>query len=367
MGKLRDVENLAHKLLVIGFEGTTAPEHTLELVRQGVSGVILFARNVSSPEQVSELNRSLKAAAPGLLLSSVDQEGGRVARLREPWTLWPSMRELGNSGSETLAHETGRALGVELKACGFDLNYAPVLDVDTNPDNPVIGDRSFGREPDRVGRMGAALATGLQAVGVGACGKHFPGHGDTSQDSHFTLPFLSHDLGRLREVEMVPFRRAIEAGVASMMTAHVVFEALEPGIPATMSPKAIDGLLRAELGFDGVVFSDDLEMKAVREGFAMSEVVERALLAGVDAFLACKEHALQLEVIEHITRAVVDQRVPLARVEQAAARIEKLVQRFSCTASDIDPSFASRIAGAPEHLGIAARFKAEESAEPSPS
>src|SRR6202020_2554902 len=134
--------------------------------------------------------RSIKAAAPGLIVSSVDQEGGRVARLRAPWTEWPPLRQLGRSSDEALAEEVGKVLGVELKACGFDVDYAPVLDVDSNPANPIIGDRSLGSDPERVGRMGAALIRGLQALSVAACGKHFPGHGDTSQDSHLTLPRL---------------------------------------------------------------------------------------------------------------------------------------------------------------------------------
>lgn len=358
MNDARTLERLAHKLLIIGFDGHTAPKETLELVRRGVAGVILFARNVVSPEQVSELNRTLKAAAPGLLLSSVDQEGGRVARLREPWTIWPPMRELGNLADEALAHEVGRTLGVELKACGFDVDYAPVLDVDTNPDNPVIGDRSFGRDPERVGRIGAAMITGLQALNVAACGKHFPGHGDTAQDSHLTLPRLPHGLDRLREIEMVPFRHAIAAGVASIMTAHVVFEALDPGVPATLSAKAIDGLLRGELGFEGVVISDDLEMRAVRDGFDMRDVVERSLLAGVDAFLACKELELQHEVAEHVARAVSDGRVPRSRLEQAAARVDAMVNRYACSADSIDPYVAARSAGSPAHVAVSARFTA---------
>ncbi len=351
------LETLAHRVMIAGFDGHTAPEETLQLVRKGLGGVILFARNVSSPEQVAELNRALKAAAPGKLLSSVDQEGGRVARLRKPWTLWSPMRRLGESGSEALAHEVGRVLGVELKACGFDIDYAPVLDVDSNPANPIIGDRSFSRDPQVVARLGAAMVRGLQALDVAACGKHFPGHGDTAQDSHLELPRLPWGIDRLREVELVPFRAAIEAGVASIMTAHVVFEALDPDVPATMSAKAIDGLLRRELGFEGVVISDDLEMKAVHDRFPMNEVVERSLNAGVDAFLACKELSLQHEVIGHIVRAVESGRVPRHRLEQAARRVEAMQQRYACEATSIDPATAARLAGIESHREVAARFE----------
>lgn len=342
---------------MVGFEGLEAPADTLDLVRRGAGGIILFARNVASPEQVAELNRKAKEAAPQPLVSSVDQEGGRVARLRSPWTEWPPMRQLGECDDDQLAHEVGRVLGVELKSCGFDLDYAPVVDVDSNPANPIIGDRSFGRDPERVGRLGAALATGLQAIGVGACAKHFPGHGDTAQDSHLELPLLPHGLERLRQVELPPFRMAIEAGVASIMTAHVVFESLDPGVPATMSEKAIRGLLREELGFEGVVFSDDLEMKAVADRYPVSEVVERSLNAGVDSFLCCKRLDLQHEVLEAIVKAVESGRVPQSRLEEAAARMDKLASTYACKADAIDPVNAARIAGSANHRAVAERMR----------
>lgn len=358
MATARTLERTAHRLLFAGFEGHAAPEETKALVRGGLGGVILFARNVSSPEQVAELNRSLKAVDPGTpLVSSVDQEGGRVARLRSPWTEWPPLRALGEQDDEALAHEMGRVLGVELKSCGFDLDYAPVLDVDTNPANPIIGDRSFGRDPERVGRLGAAMLQGLQALGVAACGKHFPGHGDTAQDSHLTLPRLPHGLERLRAVELPPFRRAIEAGVASIMTAHVVFEAVDPDLPATLSAAAL-GVLRHELGFGGLVFTDDLEMEAVRGRFPLSEVVERALLAGVDAFLACRRLDLQHEVIECIVRAAESGRVPRARLAEAEARVDRFAARWACAADSIDPVNAARTAGSPAHRLVARRVAA---------
>lgn len=347
---------LAHSLLIIGFEDLEPSPETMKLVADGVSGVILFARNIASPEQVAELNRRLKEPAPGALLSSVDQEGGRVARLRAPWTLWPPMRALGDLDDEALAHEVGRVLGVELKACGFDVDYAPVLDVDSNPANPIIGDRSFGRDPAVVSRLGAAMIRGLQAMNVSACGKHFPGHGDTAQDSHLELPRLAHGLERLRQIELPPFKAAIDAGVASMMTAHVVFDDLDPGVPATMSKKAIDGILRKELGFNGVVLSDDLEMKAVHERFPMRDVVEQALLAGVDGFLCCRRLDVQHEVVEHIVRAVESGRVPMQRAEQASQRMRAWAERFACAANDIDPSVATRLSGSDVHRTVAARM-----------
>jgi len=351
------LEALAARTLIVGFDGAEAPPGVLDLVRRGVGGVILFARNVRSPTQVARLNRSLKAAAPGLLLCCVDQEGGRVARLRAPWTEWPPMRVLGATGDETFARDTGRTLARELKSCGFDLDFAPVLDVDSNPANPVIGDRSFGRAATAVARMGAALVRGLQDGGVAACGKHFPGHGDTSQDSHLVLPRLAHGIERLRQVELPPFRAAIEAGVASVMTAHVVFDELEPGVPATMSEPAIGGLLRGELGYRGLVVSDDLEMKAVAGRFAPREIAEPSLRAGVDAFLVCHTLSLQHELIAAIADAVEAHRIPAARLEEAAARVETVQKAFCIPAEAIDEAAATATAGAPEHLALASRIR----------
>jgi beta-N-acetylhexosaminidase len=196
---------------------------------------------------------------------------------------------------------------------------------------------------------------------VAACGKHFPGHGDTAQDSHLTLPRLPFGLERLREIELPPFRAAIAADVACIMTAHVVFEALDPDLPATMSARAIDGLLRKELGFQGVVISDDLEMKAVHERFEMADVVEMALNAGVDAFLACRSVTLQHEVIGHIVRGVEAGRVPRARVEEAAARMDRLAARYACPAETIDPVVAARVAGSANHRELSARLRTPSS------
>ncbi|MCI0671905.1 MAG: beta-N-acetylhexosaminidase, partial [Myxococcaceae bacterium] len=233
------------RLFMVGFPGLTPDDALLELMREGVGGAILFKRNVGSPEDTAALNQELKARAGRPFLLAVDQEGGRVARLRgAPFTSLPPMRTLGERGGEPAAERAGRLLAYELRALHFDWDFAPVLDVDTNPANPVIGDRSFSRDAHEVARLGVALARGLEAGGVASCGKHFPGHGDTAQDSHLDLPRLPHTLTRLREVELVPFAAYARAGLAALMTAHVVFEALEAGLPATMSQRVLEGLLR---------------------------------------------------------------------------------------------------------------------------
>ena len=302
------MSNLDHDvagLFAVGFHGTTPSREVIELIHRGVYGVVLFGRNVESARQVAALVAELKRIAGRPLLVSIDQEGGRVARLRSPhgFTELPPMRALGATGDERLAHEIGVLIGRELRAVGVDQDYAPVVDVDTNPANPVIGDRSFSRDAHQVARMGAALARGLQASGVAACAKHFPGHGDTSQDSHKALPHLPHPLERLREVELVPFRALARAGVASVMTAHVVFDALDPVRPATLSPPVLR-LLRSDCGYGGCVISDDLEMSAVAEHFALEAAVPAAMLAGVDALLVCHDAGVQHRAIDAARAAV---------------------------------------------------------------
>jgi len=322
------LEKAAAKLFCAGFPGLEVPAEFAALQARGISGAILFRRNVESPAQVAELNAELEAKAGRSFLVSVDQEGGRVMRLRDPCTPVPRMRDLGAAGDPALARRMGRVLGAELRALGFDLDFAPVLDVDTNPANPVIGDRSFGRDAAQVAALGTAAILGLQEAGVAACGKHFPGHGDTSQDSHLELPRLAHDLARLEAVELPPFEAAIRAGVASIMTAHVIFEPLDPVYPATMSRPALDGILRDRFGFDGVVISDDLEMKAIADHYGIEEAVVRGVNAGVDLFLVCHTPALQHEAIDRLIAAVERGDVPMARVEEAGRRIDALFARF---------------------------------------
>jgi len=347
-------ERLAARCLTVGIEGLDARPEALDLVRRGVGGVILFARNVDGPAQVAALSRSLKAAAPGALIVSIDQEGGRVQRLRAPaWTELPPMRALGGL-SEADAEQAGALLSRELSASGIDLDYAPVVDVDTNPANPVIADRSFSRDPERVARLAVALGRALEAGGVASCVKHFPGHGDTAQDSHQTLPRLPHGLDRLRAVELVPFVAAARAGLASVMTAHVVFEALEP-LPATLSPKAMR-LLRDEVGFAGCCISDDLEMKAIAETVGVVEGAVQALTAGVDSLLVCHTPALQHACIDALAR-----RVPRSRLEEAAGRVARL-QRFARPASAIEPAAAAAACASAQHLAIARRLGAQAAA-----
>jgi len=358
-----EFERQGARCVFVGIKGTTPAPAELELVRRGVGGVILFARNVAEPAQVAELTRHLKAAAPGPLLICVDQEGGRVQRLRPPhWTAWPSMRRLGEidqqggldgMGGTAIAERLGEMIARELAACGIDVDFAPVMDVDTNPDNPVIGDRSFSRDPRRVARLGVALAQGLERSGVASCAKHYPGHGDTSQDSHLTLPRLAHDEKRLWEVELVPFVAAARAGIASLMTAHVRFETFDR-LPATLSPVALR-LLRRDVGFRGCCISDDLEMRAISDIWGVPDAAELSITAGCDAVLVCHTLQHQHDAIDAIARGARAGPLPRERLAEAASRMETL-QKFARPASAIDASSASVAVAAPAHRQFAARL-----------
>jgi beta-N-acetylhexosaminidase len=323
-----DLERAVAKMLCVGFEGKTPPQEFLTLVRRGASGIILFARNLGPPAEIARLCAQLKDAADRPLLTSIDHEGGHVVRTGDGFTTIPAMREIGKTGDINRARAIGHTMARELRAVNIDLNFAPVMDVDTNPANPVIGDRSFGADPALVAKMGVALIDGLQSQGVAACAKHFPGHGDTYQDSHFDLPSLPHDLGRLRKIELPPFEAAIKANVASIMTAHVIFRALDAEYPATMSAPVLDGLLREEFGFDGVIISDDLEMKAIADHYGVADAIVRGANAGVDLFLVCHTLEQQNLAIESLVKAVQSGDVKRERIEEAGRRIDTLMTRY---------------------------------------
>ncbi|MEO1174086.1 MAG: beta-N-acetylhexosaminidase, partial [Myxococcota bacterium] len=301
-------------------------------------GVILVARNIESPEQVAELIRELKDfRKDDPLLVSVDQEGGRVARIREPATVWPPMRELGRLGDEALIHRVGLAIGSELRAMGFDLDYAPVLDVNTNPDNPVIGDRAFSHDASEVGRYAVAFMRGLNKAGVGGCGKHFPGHGDTDVDSHLALPRVEHELPLLREREWAPYRAAIGAGLDAIMTAHVVMPALDETVPATLSPVAMRAL-REELGFAGVLISDDVEMKALADHFGTDEIAARGLEAGLDVFLTCKQYSVTMDMFRGIVRRFEDDALSHEQIDRQEKRVVRWRDRWTRPATPLELS-----------------------------
>jgi len=347
------LERQAASLFTVGFYGKTVTPELTGLLARGVGGVIFFARNVGTPEEVLELNREIKRVAARPLLLAIDQEGGQVARLKQGFTELPPMRAVGAAGSPALARELGRLIGRELRAVGFDMNYAPVLDIDTNPDNPIIAARSFGRTPELVTELGLALAAGLQEVGVAACGKHFPGHGDTSQDSHLELPKLPHAMARLEEVELAPFKAAAKAGIASFMTAHVIFEAVDSKYPATMSRAVLTGILREKLGYDGMVVTDDVEMKAIADNYGVEEAVLLGLGAGVDHFLCCHTAELAHRAIDAIVKAVESGKLSQSVLDTATRRFNSVRSRFE---KPVGPAAGLATLRSPEHLALVARI-----------
>lgn len=323
----------AATLLTVGFHGRELCDPLRRLLDCGVSGVVLFSRNIGTSHEVAQLIRSIKEYAGRPLYIGVDQEGGVVQRLRDGFTRIPPMRALGTIDDTVLVERLGRLVGKELRAVGVDVNYAPVLDVDTNPNNPVIGSRSFSRDPEVVGRLGVAFGRGLQAMGVAACGKHFPGHGDTAQDSHCDLPRLSHTMERLRAVELVPFRAFAEAELASVMTAHVLFEAVDSEHPATMSQEVLTGVLRQEIGYQGLVVSDDLEMKAIADHYGQEQAAILGVNAGVDNFLCCHTEDVAHSFIDTVARAAHEGVILQRRFVEAQGRMARFLDDWARPAS----------------------------------
>jgi beta-N-acetylhexosaminidase len=345
------------QLFMVGFEGTeVTPELAHWLATYGWGGLILFGRNVESPEQLLRLTQGLQTAARTTsllpLLIAVDQEGGRVARLKAPFTVFPSAAKVGQTGSEHLACDVGRAIATELRAVGISMDMAPVLDVLTNPANTVIGDRAFHSDPQCVARLGTAFIHGMHAAGVLAVGKHFPGHGDTLLDSHVTLPVSERTAAQLEACELLPFREAIAADLGAIMTAHVTYQAWEPGYPATLSSAILTGILREELGFHGVIITDDLGMAAVSATVPWEGIPLRALRAGVDLLLICHHRQRQEQAYARVLSAVQSGELPETIVDCAVARLQRLKSRLTRLLQKVAPPATLACIGSIEHRAV---------------
>jgi beta-N-acetylhexosaminidase len=337
----REAENLALELFVAGYEGTSLPDSYHDRLQRGLAGIILFARNLQrnsdeliDVQQLCEHTESIFQAVgqaagdePLVPVCSVDQEGGLVARLRAPFSRYPPMARVASLGGPELCERVGYQTGLECLSAGFNVDFAPVLDINTNADNPIIGERAFGTTPDDVIAHAGAFHKGLQRSGVLGCGKHFPGHGDTETDSHLALPVLNFDRQRLERIELAPFR-ALADKMSLMMTAHILFPALDPKLPATLSPVIIDGLLRGHCGFDGVIVSDDLEMRGVADAFVPGECARLGLMAGVDLFLVCRQESVLDEAVEAVAKALRDGGVLANRAMAAVAAVRWLRSRL---------------------------------------
>ncbi|MGV4886339.1 glycoside hydrolase family 3 protein [Streptomyces viridosporus] len=310
-----------------GFDGTTAPDWVRRRLGEGLASVALFGRNVTGAEQVAALTAQLRAERDDLLVA-IDEESGDVTRLEvRTGSSFPGNHALGAVDDTDLTRDVARELGRRLAACGVNLNWAPSADVNANPDNPVIGVRSFGGDPHLVARHTAAYVEGLQSTGVAACTKHFPGHGDTGVDSHHALPHIDLDAKTLDERELRPFRAAIEAGTRAVMSAHIRVPVLDPDRPATLSRRILTDLLRGELGYQGLIVTDGMEMRAVSATYGLEHGVVLAIAAGADAICVggglCDEDTVQ-RLQDALVTAVRSGELPEERLADAAARVRAL-------------------------------------------
>jgi beta-N-acetylhexosaminidase len=374
----REARRAAGRLCLVDFSGTD-PSIRIErlIVEDRISGVVLFRKNVASASQVAALTAALRriarhayrqARVPPVWVA-IDHEGGAVNRFapsaHDPApagagamaaiTPLPSAMSLGAAGDPALARLAGCVAGRELRAMGVNLNFAPVLDINSNPANPVIGARAFGESPALVEGMGLAYLDGLQSAGVGAAAKHFPGHGDVTVDSHLALPRVEHGADRLEAVEMAPFAAAVRAGVAAVMTAHVAFPGLDPaGVPATMSRPILRGILRERWGYRGLICSDSLSMRAIVDHHRVGDAAVAAVLAGCDLLLALGPDALQDEALEHLALAIEHGDIPADRLAETMRRLDEAAGRWGSDAAP--PRGLADVVGSPEHAAIARRI-----------
>jgi len=351
--------------LIIGIKGKTLlPEEKTFLVQNNIGGIILFARNVESAEQVLDLcteTQSLRHQLPEKtpFFISVDMEGGRVARFKvPPFTLWPPLSRLGEIDSTTLAFKFAQAMGQELAAVGVNLDFAPSLDVLTNPKNTVIGDRSLGSDPEKVERLGSAIIRGYIKAGVMTCAKHFPGHGNTIIDSHEDLPVEENsDMLSLEATELVPFKKAFRSRVDFVMGAHIKFPKIDPSGPVTFSSKFLQEILRNQLGYRQLVITDDLDMKALAKYHPQEVIPVRALQAGVDVLLYCNDQTKPPMALEAIEKAVEKKELDLNNLR---SRLSRIAAHKKARMVNIDPPSKTEmqnIVGCDEHKQISEIIK----------
>lgn len=347
-----ELERMAMAVLQPGFDGTEPPGWLRRALADGLGGVVLFARNVTGIEGTAALTDALRRERPDLIVA-VDEEGGAVTRLEAATgSSWPGNLALGVAGEESLTRRVGRQIGRMVAAAGITLDYAPVVDVNADPRNPVIGVRSFGSDPEEVGRHAAAWIEGLQSAGVAGCAKHFPGHGDTVSDSHLELPSVRAPREVVERRDLPPFRAAIAAGVRAVMCGHLLVPALDAQ-PATLSRAVLTGLLREEMGFDGLVVTDAIEMRAVAALHPPGEIAVRALAAGADAICVGVSSARGESVYalrDALVAAVREGRLEEERLAEAAGRVRDLAAWYDARAD----ARAAALREADEGLGLAA-------------
>ena len=330
---VEEIKKALGQLFLVGFDGTKMSQDLRDLFHHSPpGGVILFKRNLEDPDQIYRLTQDLQRTEARLpMLVCIDQEGGRVSRLPSAFTCFPEAQALGNAGSDSLAYSAAKVIAEELSAVGIHINFAPVLDLHTNPENPIIGDRALGYDPLAVTDLARSILLSFRSHGIAGCGKHFPGHGDTDLDSHQTLPTVSLNHKRLCTVEMSPYRILLQdprRPLELVMTAHVCYPELDPKRPATLSSRILRGALRGQLGFQGIIVTDDLEMGAITESYGPDEASLLAFRAGADLLMFCHTPSHLPACIETLHRSLQGGDTFYSRLRRSLNRIERFKKRL---------------------------------------
>jgi beta-N-acetylhexosaminidase len=353
------LEQKIGQMIVAGFPSKEYDGHVEELIKNKIGNIILFLRNVSDKQSLAQLNNKIQMAmlestgVPAFI--TIDQEGGMVTRIYEGATFLPGNMAFAAAQNKYSLLKAGEVSGTELRALGINFNLAPVLDVNNNPGNPVIGVRSYSDDPEVVAECGVNVIKGLQSKGVVATAKHFPGHGDTNVDSHLALPVVHHDVERLERVELYPFKRAIENGVDAIMSAHVLFPAIESErLPGTLSHKVLTGLLREKMGFNGLIMTDCMEMKAIADFYGTTKAAVMAIKAGADLICVSHHLDLQLGTFEEIKAAVLSGELSESRIDESVARILFMKEKYNLFNKPFaDMEQVNAVVGSKEHLQFA--------------
>lgn len=359
-----NINELIGQHMLIGVSGAAlTSEEKKFIVENNISGVVLFARNCKDPKQIRDLCAEIQSlrhqmADKAPLFIGIDMEGGRVHRLKPPFTQWPPLKKIGDLDAPTVAFHFTQRMGSELLSVGINLDFAPCIDVYTNPENTVIGDRAVSTDPYQVEKMASALVRGYIKSGILSCAKHFPGHGHTVIDSHEELPVEDADMNRLNEVELVPFRKALRSRVDMVMTAHILFKNVDPDWPVTMSEKFLKTMLRDEMKYKGLIITDDLDMKALAKHYSKEQIPVRSMQAGADLLLYCNEPESPPQAIESLITAVAQGQLKRSDLEQTHRNILD-VKKIKILTPDPRPyEEALEIIGCAEHQTLAGDIRA---------
>lgn len=335
------IEEKIGQMLMFGFEDTQINDETRKLIEDyHVGGVILFKKNISGTQQLLDLNNKIKEINSGLhdtpIFISVDEEGGLVSRMPPEIMNLPDSKDIGDANNAALAYQVGEAIGERVSSFGFNMTMAPVLDINSNPANLVIGKRAFGDNKEIVSKMGIEEMKGIQSRNIIPVVKHFPGHGDTDVDSHLGLPIVNHGTERLRQLELVPFQHAFNQQADMTMVAHILFPEIDRDYPSSLSKKVITDILRGKLNFDGVVITDDMTMGAIIENYDIGEASVRAVQSGNDIVLVSHGYENKMKAVSSLTNAVKDGTISKERIDESVERILLLKKKYNLSDSLLD-------------------------------